>query len=173
MLRFTRFFLAPLLVLVLFSTAFAQGDSTVQIHKDAKLGAYLTDNQGMTLYLFTKDTANKSVCYGNCAAVWPPFSASGTLTLPDGASGTLGTITRTDGTTQVTYNGTPLYYYAPDKSPGDVKGQGVGKVWYIMAPVMAQQATTLPASGGTPIGFVLLTGTVMLGTGLAIRRRFR
>jgi predicted lipoprotein with Yx(FWY)xxD motif len=125
----------PFLALILWSAvATAEGASTVQVKQDPKLGAYFVDAKGMTLYLFKKDSPNTTVCYGGCAQAWPPFTASGALTLPDGVPGTLGTITRTDGTSQVTYNGTPLYYFAQDKAPGDVKGQGLGGVWFVMAP---------------------------------------
>src|SRR6476620_6289647 len=122
-----------LLVLVLSSVA-AAADTTVMVTQDAKLGPILTDPKGMTLYLFTKDTPGVSACYGGCATAWPPLIASGDLSLPAGTPGTLGTITRTDGAKQVTYNGAPLYYYATDKAAGDTTGQNVGKVWFVVAP---------------------------------------
>ncbi len=102
----------------------------------AKLGTILTDGKGMTLYIFTKDTADSgaSACYDQCATNWPPLVANGEPTLASGVPGTLGTITRTDGTMQVTYNGMPLYYYAADKAAGDTNGQDVGDVWYVVNP---------------------------------------
>ncbi len=165
-----RLLVIPLLLLLAQATVtFAAGDATVQVKNDPKLGAFLTDSNGRTLYLFKKDTLNNSVCYDNCAKAWPPFTASGDLTLPEGVPGTLGTITRTDGTKQVTYNGIPLYYYAPDTNPGDVKGQGVGNVWFVVAPQTA--ATKLPATGGVPAGLVILTGVALAGAGALLRRR--
>ncbi len=83
-------------------------------------------SNGMTVYTFTKDVANsgKSACSGGCATAWPPLtvSAGTTPTAGSGASGKLGTITRDDGTTQVTYNGLPLYFFAKDSKPGDTNG---------------------------------------------------
>ena len=102
---------------------------------DAKLGDILTDAKGMTLYIYTKDTPGTSVCYNGCATAWPPFlvSAGALPTAPAGFTGAFATTTRTDGTMQLTYNGMPLYYYVKDKNPGDVTGQGVGSVWYVIA----------------------------------------
>jgi predicted lipoprotein with Yx(FWY)xxD motif len=97
------------------------------------LGTILVDGKGMTLYLFTKDTqgSGKSTCEGECLAAWPPLVGE-----PQAGEGTdqalLGTITRSDGTMQVTYNGWPLYYWAQDKAPGDTTGQGVNKVWWVL-----------------------------------------
>jgi predicted lipoprotein with Yx(FWY)xxD motif len=109
----------------------AAGATTVMVATDAKLGAILTNADGMTLYTYEKDTPGKSVCNGACATNWPPVSASGTPTAPSGATGTFGTITRDDGTSQLTYNGMPLYTYIKDKAPGDTTGQDVGDVWYV------------------------------------------
>lgn len=109
--------------------------STVLVRTDPKLGKFLTDAQGRTLYVFKKDTPNTSQCSGRCATIWPPFTASGTLSLPAGVGGALGTITRADGTMQVTYEGMPLYRYAADAQPGDTKGQGIGGVWSVAAPM--------------------------------------
>jgi predicted lipoprotein with Yx(FWY)xxD motif len=85
---------------------------------------------GMTLYVFANDTANsgKSACTGTCATKWPVVAvASGTTpTAGPGASGKLGTFTRDDGTTQVTYNGLPLYHYSGDSAPGDTNGNYPG-----------------------------------------------
>ena len=103
---------------------------------DASVGPYLTGDNGMTLYIFTKDSPGASVCDGQCAANWPPFTLTSGETVKAGAgvTGTFATITRSDGTAQVTYNDTPLYYFAADKKAGDVVGQGVGGVWFIAAP---------------------------------------
>jgi len=89
----------------------------------------------VTLYIYTKDTPNTSTCYGACAAAWPPLLSEGTPTAGSGVDATkLGTMTRTDGSTQVTYNGWPLYYFALDKAAGDTNGEGVQNVWYVITP---------------------------------------
>ena len=100
---------------------------------NSEYGEILTDDQGRALYIFTQDTGDTSTCTGSCAVNWPPLISSGEATAGTGLDqAMLGTTTRDDGTTQVTYNGHPLYYYAKDVSPGDVNGQGVGDVWYLI-----------------------------------------
>jgi predicted lipoprotein with Yx(FWY)xxD motif len=93
----------------------------------------LTDSKGMTLYWFAIDTAGKSNCSGECATFWPPVK--GPLTAGAGVTGKLGTITRSDGSTQATYLGHPLYTYAGDSAPGQNKGNGIntsGGLWWEM-----------------------------------------
>jgi LPXTG-motif cell wall-anchored protein len=129
------------------TTAGGQG-VTLRSRKDAALGDILTDGNGWTMYLYTRDTQNTTVCYDRCATAWPPLLA-GTGVEPqlDGIGGTLGTIVRNDGNRQVTYNGIPLYYFVNDKQAGETKGQGVGNVWYIITPTAAaSQAPAAPAS---------------------------
>jgi predicted lipoprotein with Yx(FWY)xxD motif len=116
------------------AAAAASGATTVLVKTDPKLGQYLTDPAGRTLYWYTKDTAGVSNCSGGCLKVWPAFVAAGSPTLPAGIPGTLTTITRADGSSQVAYDGMPLYYYAKDAAPGDTTGQGVGKIWYVVPP---------------------------------------
>jgi predicted lipoprotein with Yx(FWY)xxD motif len=110
--------------------------TTIAVVQDATLGAILTDGDGFTLYTFTNDTANsgESACSGACAQAWPPLEVDGEPTAPPQASGELETITRDDGTTQVTYNGMPLYRFASDAAPGETNGQGVGGVWFVAEP---------------------------------------
>lgn len=120
------------------SLAFAQSDeATVSTSETPDLGTFLTDAEGMTLYMFTKDEPGKSNCSGDCLANWPAFVASDPLTLPDGVPGELTQITRDDGTQQVAYNGMPLYSFAADAAAGDTNGQGVGDVWFVVAPAAA------------------------------------
>jgi predicted lipoprotein with Yx(FWY)xxD motif len=99
-------------------------------------GDHLTGGAGMTLYVFGNDSANTSACDGGCASTWPPFiiGAGDTLKAGSGVKGKLTTFARSDGSMQVAYGGSPLYYYALDKAAGDTKGQGVGDVWYIAQP---------------------------------------
>ena len=93
----------------------------------------LTDAKGMTLYVFDKDSKDKSTCTGDCLAKWQPFTvanAGAALKAGTGITGKLGTFKRDDGKFQVTINGMPLYYFAQDKQAGDAKGQAVGNVWW-------------------------------------------
>jgi predicted lipoprotein with Yx(FWY)xxD motif/plastocyanin len=130
----------------------AKATATVFERQDPALGTILTDPKGMTLYLFTKDTtAGESSCYDKCAQSWPPFTAEEPFSLPFNMQGELTTIQRTDGTTQVAYNGIPLYYFAKDKAPGDVNGQDVGEVWYVLGPQaqFGAVATPMPVTAGS------------------------
>ena len=98
---------------------------------DTDLGTILVDGEGMTLYLFTKDSPNTSVCIDDCLVAWPILE--GEPTAGDGADDSLlGSFQRADGTTQATYDGWPLYYFAADKAPGDVTGQAVNDVWWVI-----------------------------------------
>jgi predicted lipoprotein with Yx(FWY)xxD motif len=110
------------------------GGSTVDLGQNSDLGSFLVDDKGMSLYLYTKDTPDTSNCYDKCATAWPPLLTTGNPVAGTGVdTSKLGTTTRTDGTVQVTYNGWPLYYYAKDKAPGDVVGQKVGGVWFVVS----------------------------------------
>lgn len=114
------------------------GPTTVSAdHSD--IGTYLEDPSGRSLYLFEGDEKGESYCDGACASVWPPYETSGTPMAGSGVDQSkLGTITRDDGTTQVTYMGEPLYYYAGDGSkPDETKGEGIeqfGAEWYLVSP---------------------------------------
>ena len=91
----------------------------------------LTNSRGFTLYLFAPDAATTSKCYGSCAAYWPPVK--GPVTAGTGVTGRLGTIRRTDGSLQATYNGHPLYTYIGDSTPGQASGNKLnlnGGLWY-------------------------------------------
>jgi len=93
----------------------------------------LTNSAGLTLYWFAPDTSTTSKCTGSCATYWPPLK--GPVTAGPGVTGTLGVITRPDGTMQATYDGHPLYTYAADSAPGQNKGNGLnasGGLWYEM-----------------------------------------
>lgn len=130
----------------------AQDDALVQVAQDAANGAILTDAAGMTLYLFTPDTtAGESACYDDCAGNWPPLAPAEEMALPEGVPGELGTIERTDGTQQVTYNDIPLYYYAADQAAGEVNGQGRGGRWFIVHPGAALGEYPAAPGEGTPV----------------------
>lgn len=108
-------------------------DITVKVFNNQKLGKILTDNKGMTLYIFTPDRNNASTCYDQCEMEWPPLLISKDQPkLATGIPGTLGTINRQDNTHQVTYNGRPLYYYVGDNVAGDVNGQQLENKWFVV-----------------------------------------
>jgi len=112
--------------------AMASGPATIQIGSTS-LGMVLTDAQGRTLYMFVPDKGGASTCYNQCATAWPPVLTTGTPMAGTGVDASLlGTTTRTDGTVQVTYNKLPLYLFANDAAAGDVNGQGVKSVWYVI-----------------------------------------
>lgn len=123
-----KFALAGLMVLGLGSAAFAAAHGGPTMMMDTDAGSVLTDNQGMTLYIFDKDAPGVSNCYDACAVNWPPFIAA------DGAAATgdLTLVERTDGTMQWAYGGMPLYYWKNDMAPGDTTGDGVNDVWHVV-----------------------------------------
>jgi len=97
-------------------------------------GGVLTDPDGKTLYTFDNDTATTSACGTDCTTTWPPLTTTGTYTADPSLTGTTGTITRDDGTTQVKYSGKPLYHYSGDSAAGDKNGDGIGGVWHVALP---------------------------------------
>lgn len=111
-------------------------------------GNIVVDGKGMSVYYFTKDTKDSgtSACTGGCLAAWPPVFTTSATPSVEGVTGTLGTITTPDGKKQVTINGMPIYYYAKDKAAGDITGQDVNKVWYLVAPSGEMITTAAPAS---------------------------
>ena len=103
--------------------------------QDASLGSFLVGKDGMTLYMYTKDTPDTVNCSGKCIENWPPLLTQGSPTLGAGVDAAMiGTADLPDGTKIVTYNHMPLYYYIKDKAAGDVVGQGSNSVWYVVAP---------------------------------------
>lgn len=115
-------------------TAVALGaDATIA---PTALGKVVVDGKGMTAYFYDLDSANSgtTTCTGQCAANWPPItSKSETLTIT-GITGTVGTIKGVAGRKQLTINGRPIYTYVYDTAPGSVNGQGIGGIWYVIAP---------------------------------------
>jgi predicted lipoprotein with Yx(FWY)xxD motif len=105
-------------------------------------GSFLTNGSGRAVYLWAADSMNKSTCSGACAGAWPPVTTTGKVTVADGAKAAdLGTITRSDGSKQVTYSGHPLYYFAGDSGSGQTNGQGsdsFGAKWWLVAPAGAK-----------------------------------
>ncbi|KDN20058.1 lipoprotein [Amycolatopsis rifamycinica] len=111
--------------------------ATVQTAEVDGLGPVLTDADGRTLYLFTKDAkgSGKSTCDGACARKWPPLPADGRVTVAGGIDpGLVGRITRADGTSQVTVGGWPVYTHTADSAPGEASGHGAGGTWFALEP---------------------------------------
>ncbi|HEY5225023.1 MAG TPA: hypothetical protein VIJ18_18495 [Microbacteriaceae bacterium] len=121
--------------------------------KTGPLGAYLTDARGNTLYLYTPDTSPTSTCYGQCIANWPALLTNGAPQAGTGATATfLGTSPRTDGSSQVTYKGHPLYYFKGDKAAGDTSGQGKAGTWFLVTPAGTQIAAAASSSPAVKSG---------------------
>ena len=141
-------------------TAPSGGTATVGVHTGS-LGTYLVDSQGRTLYLFEKDTGTMSTCSGACATAWPPSTTSGHPKAGSGVNAALiGNTTRSDGSTQLTYDGHPLYRYAGDQSPGDTNGEGLtqfGGGWDVVSPtghkIEGGGATASSTSNGGGTGY--------------------
>jgi predicted lipoprotein with Yx(FWY)xxD motif len=116
----------------------SEGEGGIELTvSETAAGSALAGEGGLTLYIFTNDTEGQSTCTGDCATNWPP------LVIEEGQEATagegvtaewIGTITRDDGSMQVTYEGRPLYYFQADAAPGDSNGEGVGGVWFIADP---------------------------------------
>ncbi len=106
----------------------------VKISSNATMGKILTDQNGMTLYFFSKDVDGQSACTEGCLDNWPVFYSS-SLEIGSGLEASdFDAIVRSDGQQQVTYKGWPLYYFINDKNPGDVNGEGKKDVWFVAAP---------------------------------------
>jgi predicted lipoprotein with Yx(FWY)xxD motif len=121
------------------SAAPASGSGApLKIVSNGRLGKIITDGNGRTLYDFPIDKGTMSVCYGACASLWPPYTTNAKPVAGPGVSQALiGTTRRHDGSTEVTYADHPLYYYAPDRSQGQISGQALnqfGAPWYVLAP---------------------------------------
>ncbi|SKB52821.1 Predicted lipoprotein with conserved Yx(FWY)xxD motif [Arthrobacter sp. 49Tsu3.1M3] len=114
---------------------------------ESKAGQIVVADQGLSVYFFAKNTkdSGNSVCTGACLTSWPAVT-SPTATPPvNGVTGKVGTIPTADGKMQVTINGLPIYYYSKDQTAGDINGQGVGGVWYLVSP--SGEMITAPPAG--------------------------
>ena len=134
------------------ASAVTVGTATV-----AGLGPFLTGTGGRTLYILTRDHPGTTTCTGTCASVWPPFTigTGESAGAGPGVTHALATITRPDGSRQVTYDGMPLYYYSGDTQAGQANGQGIQGIWYVALaagsaspPAPAAPSSAAPASSG-------------------------
>ena len=149
--------------------ASASGGTVITTAKSSA-GTVLTNGSGKAVYVWAKDTGDMSNCNGACAGAWPPVTTTGTATASGGAvASDIGTITRSDGTKQVTYDGHPLYYFSGDSGPGMASGQGsdgFGAKWWLVTPTgsdvtasvssftaaASAAAPAAPASSAPPAG---------------------
>ncbi|MGZ4349189.1 MAG: COG4315 family predicted lipoprotein [Solirubrobacteraceae bacterium] len=135
------------------SAASASGGKTSVGTASGANGKYLVGSSGRALYLWVADPNDKSVCAGACASFWPPLLTKSAPVAASGVTaGQLGTITRSNGSKQVTYDGHPLYYFSEDTSAGSIKGQGnngFGAKWWLVAP-SGTAITTSAAPAASP-----------------------
>jgi predicted lipoprotein with Yx(FWY)xxD motif len=136
------------------STPAASSSGTTLMERTIGGAQVLTNSAGYTLYWFAPDTPTTSKCTGSCATYWPPVK--GPATAGSGVTGTLGVITRPDGTRQATYDGHPLYTYAGDSAPGQNKGNGLnlsGGVWHEVTVSGAAPAASASTSSQGGYGY--------------------
>jgi predicted lipoprotein with Yx(FWY)xxD motif len=155
----TRLAVSALLVVacaVLAAAGSAAQRPTVKVVRTSAFGKVLVTSSGLTLYHYTDEKRGKIVCKGGCARFWPPLLVKAG-TKPTAGQGVLasklGTVKRPEGSIQVTYNGLPLYRYAPDRKAGDVKGQGVEREWYVISSsgkIVTRAATAPPPASPPP-----------------------
>ncbi|MCZ4245869.1 hypothetical protein [Pedobacter punctiformis] len=134
----------------------------IQLATDAKFGTIITDKSGKTLYFFSSDAAGIPTCTGGCETVWPLYYSADLSSDTRVNASEVGEVTRTDGRKQSTYWGYPLYYYQNDAAAGDVKGDGVGGIWFVAKPdysLMLANAQLVGANGKS------YTSTYAEGTG--------
>ncbi|MDQ7805890.1 SCO0930 family lipoprotein [Amycolatopsis sp. A133] len=146
----------------------ASNESKLVVADVADVGQVLTDQNGMTLYRFDKDTAKppKSNCDGDCAKAWPPMLATGDVQVQGVDKNMVGKVTRSDGTEQITVGGWALYRYAKDTKAGDATGQGVGGAWYAANAKGGKAGQA--AAAGSEAGAVKLSASKIDGLGDAI-----
>jgi predicted lipoprotein with Yx(FWY)xxD motif len=133
-----------------------QTAATTVMEANNALGTILTSGSGLTLYVLTSEVGGTIKCSGGCLSVWPPLTVSSgtTPTGPSDLPGKLGTVTRADGTVQVTYEGFPLYMFVRDSAPGDTHGNGInafGGVWLAARPNAVPLSATLVVTGAVRI----------------------
>jgi predicted lipoprotein with Yx(FWY)xxD motif len=118
-----------------------------------RMGKVVVNQDGFTLYLFTKDSKSpsKSTCNGTCAKVWPPALTDGDPDIEGVSADLVGTVTRDDGGKQITIGGWPAYTYIGDKKPGAWKGQAVSGTWFVIGPDGKKNITCLPTIMPTPV----------------------
>lgn len=135
--------------------ATAPAPKGIQVGQNQTVGRYITDPFGRSLYTFSKDRNNSSACAGKCADDWTPYAEPQVTTGGDATFDRtkIGTITRADSKTQITYAGKPLYFYSGDHAANEITGQSkkdYGGTWYLVAPSGAAIKTAVKAAVKTP-----------------------
>ena len=144
--------------------------ATVITTASSSAGTFLTSGSGRAIYLWAKDTGGMSACTGACASAWPPVTGTATAAGSAKASD-LGTITRSDGSKQVTYDGHPLYYFVGDSGPGTATGQGsdnFGAKWWLVSPAgsdITASVNSFTVSGSSPAATPAATSSSAGGGG--------
>lgn len=135
----------------------------IQLATDAKFGSVLTDKDGKTLYFFSSDAAGTPTCTGGCEVIWPLYYSADASTDLNLNKAEVGEVTRADGRKQSTYRGYPLYYYASDAVKGDIKGDGVGGIWFVAKPDYSLMLANAQLVGSNTKSY---TSAYVEGTGL-------
>jgi predicted lipoprotein with Yx(FWY)xxD motif len=129
-------------------TTSASSGSKLATKDVSGLGKVVVDGNGRTVYVFDKDTSGKSNCEGDCLAKWPVVPAGEGTPQLDGIDASLvGTVTRSDGSKQLSIGGLPIYLFAQDTKAGEAKGQAVGGVWWVVGQD-GKKITTQPSDNG-------------------------
>jgi predicted lipoprotein with Yx(FWY)xxD motif len=130
------------------------GDGMLNVMEDTSGALFVVNESGKAVYINNNDTSDTSSCYDACAQEWPPVLSVNGDTSAVGAgvdAAKVGTLTRTDGSVQLTYNGWPLYTYASDTQSGDMLGQGMDGSWFLLSPTgQPVESTTMPGATATP-----------------------
>ena len=134
----------------------ASGGTTVATASSGQYGTILVNSSGATLYMLTADSSTTSACSGSCVSIWAPLTTTGSPAAGSGADGSkLGTISRSDGSKQVTYNGHPLYTFSGDSGSGQVHGEGInsfGGTWYVLDAAGSSVTHAVTSSSSTSSG---------------------
>jgi len=145
------------------TTPTTNNNKGIQLATDAKFGSVLTDKDGKTLYFFANDAAGMPTCVGGCETTWPLYYAADASTDLNLNKAEVGEVTRADGRKQSTYRGYPLYYFAGDAAKGDIKGDGVGGIWFVAKPDYALMLANAQLVGADTKSY---TSAYVEGTGL-------
>jgi predicted lipoprotein with Yx(FWY)xxD motif len=144
------------------ATTTAPAQPATLMAANSSLGMILVNAQGKTLYELDKDTATMATCTGGCTALWPPLTVTGTPVAGSGVTASMLTVLTGANGMQVLYNGHPLYTFAQDSAPGDVKGQGfAGGIWHVVSPT----GQVITASASAPPSSAASSGSGSSGSG--------